>query len=329
MKVTINCSEIQEDERTALARQIEDIILQLHEKAGVDISTMAEVIIPDEFDNELVAFQKAHGLDERGRTHDDSGIAACKVLKHQESGQTCQTVFLDKDYWLGMLLSGEKSGTDLAIHLLHHELAHVQENQYAAEIFGDDFPLPYMNNLQALLRGIARIPWEEYYANRTAGGTMPLEHACGMSGLYETVEYASTEMDSQVASYRYHGDIESLWTIGIELCRRLMYAIGSSLGYFHYNKAFFSEDGECIQEAENKVGESLGSLESVWTNAAEALDSLYSTYPKWQGPEDLDDLAEVILQAFNILGLSPRQEGEGVYIDVPFRDDEIVGGEEL
>lgn len=328
MKVTINCSEIEEDERTTLARQIEDIILQLQEKAGVDISTMVEVIIPHEFDNELVAFQKAHGLDERGRTRDDSGIAACKVLKHQESGQTYQTVFLDKEYWLVMLLSGEKSGTDLAVHLLHHELAHVQENQYAAEIFGDDFPLPYKNNLQALLRGLARIVWEEYYANRTAGGTMPLEHACGMSGLYETVEYASTEMDRQVASYRYHGDIESLWTSGIELCRRLMYSIGSSLGYFHYHKAVFSEDGECIQEAEKKVGESLNCLESVWTNAAEALDSLYSTYPKWQGSEDLDNLAEVVLRTFNILGLHPRQEGKGVYIDVPFKDDEIVGGEE-
>jgi hypothetical protein len=294
----------------------------------VDIGSVVEVIIPEDFDAELVAFQEAHGLDERGRTHDESGIAACKVLRYQDSGETYHAVFLDKDYWLGMLLCGEKSGADLAIHFLHHELAHVQEMQYTREIFGDDFPLAYKNNLQALLRGLASIVWGEYYANRTAGGTMPLEHACGMSGLYETLEYALAEMDGQVASYRYHADIESLWTTGIELCRRLMYAIGSSLGYFHYNKAFFSVDGEIIGDAEKKVGESLGCLDGVWTDAAMALDSLYSTYPDWQGPQDLDDLAEVVLQAFNILGLYPRQEGEDVYIDVPFRNDEVVGGEE-
>lgn len=305
-----------------MAGQIEDLVSQLHSKAGVDVSTLNEVIIPDDFDTELIAFQETHDLTERGRTNDESGLATCKVQKYRESGQLVHTVFLDKIFWLGMLFSEEKSDHDLAIHLLHHELAHVQDGQYQQELFGADFPRPYQNDLQALLRNLARNTWAEYYANRTSGGTMPLEHACGISGLYETLEYVFTEADSLIGVYRYDGDIETLWTKCIELCRRLMYVIGSSLGYFHYLISFFADEGDVIKDTEKKVRESLGRFEPIWTTASVALDSLYNAYPKWTGVEDLDELSATIFKALNALGVYPRQEGEDIYVDVPSSEND-------
>lgn len=327
MKARINCSELSEDQKSELSGQVENLVSELRSKANLDICTLNEVIIPDDFDTELVAFQESHDMTERGRTHDGSGLAVGKAVKYRESGQIVQTVFLDKAIWLGMLVSKEKSDHDMAIHLLHHELAHVQDGQYQQELFGTEFPRPYQNDLPALSRNLARNTWGEYYANRTSGGTMPLEHSCGISALYETLEYVFAEVDSQIGSYRFDGDIEVLWTKGIELCWRLMYVIGSSLGYFHYLTSFFADEGEVIKDTEKKAGESLGGLESVWIAAGVALDSLYNAYPNWTGVEDLDELSGVILKAFNAIGLYPRHEGEGVYVDVPF-STESQGGQE-
>ena len=319
MNVRINCSELSEAQKSALADHVENLVSQLQSKAGVDISTLNEVVIPDDFDAELIAFQESHDILERGRTNDDSGLAVCKVVKYKESGQIIQTVFLDEDVWLSMLFSPEKADCDMAIHLLHHELAHVQDSQHQQDLFSANFTSPHINDLSVVLRKLARNTWGEYYASRTSGGTMPLEHACGLSGLYETVDYVLSKVQSLIDSCRYDGDIEGLWNKSEELCWRFMYVIGSSLGYFHYNASYFAEESEIIEDVEKKVGDSLGKLEPVWTGASSALNALFNTYPNWTGVEDLDELSEVILKAFNVMGLFPRQEGEGIYVDVPIK----------
>ncbi len=319
MNVRINCSELSEAQKSELADHVENLVSQLQSNAGVDISTLNEVVIPDDFDAELVAFQESHGILERGRTNDGSGLAVCKVVKYKESGQIIQTVFLDEDVWLRMLLSPEKADSDMAIHLLQHELAHVQDSQHQRNLFDADISLLHTNDLAVMLRNFARNTWGEYYANRTSGGTMPLEHACGIPGMYETIDYVLSEVDILIDSYRYNGDIEDLWNKSVELCWRLMYMIGSSLGYFHYLASFFAKEGDVIKGTEKKTSESLGKLEPVWTGASSALNDLFNTYPNWTGVEDLDELSEVILKAFNVMGLFPRQEGEGIYVDVPFK----------
>jgi hypothetical protein len=322
LKITVNSSEIPVDQRRVLAGQIADIVSQLQSKAGVDVTTLNELIIPDDFDAELIAFQETHDLLEIGRTNDGSGIAACKVVPFWESGKLVHTIFLDKQYWLGMLCSSEKEDYDMAVHYLHHELAHIQDGQHLRDLFSGYVCNSNTNDLTVLLSRIAKNTWGEYYANRTAGGTMPLEHACGISGMYETLDYVFSEVEANIDSYRYDRDIEALWNKGVELCWRLMYVIGSSLGYFHYHATFFAGESDIIYDVEKNAGESLGKLEPVWTLASQALLSLFDRYPNWTGVKDLDELSGAVLKAFNVMGLYPRQEGAGIYVDVPFDEDD-------
>jgi hypothetical protein len=327
MKVTVNCPELVEERKDEVLRVLANIVREIESLANLNINTLSEIIIPDDFDAELVAFQEAHGILEVGRTNDEQGMAAGKVIEYLETGELVQSIFLDKQVWLGMLYSQEKEDHDMAIHLLHHELAHVQGNQYLNEIFGAEFPLPYMSDLQSLLTYLARIVWEEYYANRVSGGSMPMAHGCRIPILYETVDYVEAEASDLIATYRLDGDIGTLFQNAFEVCWRLMYSVGSTLGYLHYFASYFSDQGDGIREIVKNIGDQLESFREVWTDSGSALSSLFESFPNWSEIEDLEELSKVVLKAFHELGLFPRQTKDGVYVDVPF-STESPGGQE-
>lgn len=316
MNVVLNCSEVLEDHKAELAEQIARIIRELMSRTGLEIPTLKEIIVPDDFDAELLAYQEAHDIGERGRTNDEGGLAICKVVEYVESGELAQAIFLDKEQWLGRLFSRDEKDISSAVHWLHHELAHAQDYHFQYQIFGDDFPLPFMNNLANLLDNLARYTWGEYYANRLSADTMPLEEACGTAALYEAVDYVLQEADKAKDLYQLDGDIGALFQRCYELCWRLMYRIGCSLGYFHAFYMIFSESSESLRDTERKTGEQIEPFTEIWEESSRCLLALYESYPNWSGVEDFSKFSGVILKAFNKLRLFPLQSVDAIWVDV-------------
>jgi hypothetical protein len=320
MKVVVNCSELIEQVKSDIRVRIESLVAQLQSLSNLALDTLDEIIIPDDFDTELVNFQKANGVPSIGRTNSDAGLAIAKAVPYWKEGELHQSIFLDKEQWLCRLCLLEPEDDNeynpedeynLVVHVLHHELAHVQNNLNQCRIWGDTFPEPRYNNLKSLQQNLAKGMWEEYYAERTAGKTAhPYAVAQTINRLCDVLDYVQLGKTNLATCTSPAMLFEEVY----KLSWRLLSSMGVVLGCWHHWVSVCGEDQ--LQEMQEEIENQFDDINDLSTKCDSMLSSLFVSYPKWEGISVLDELSGVVLDTFNKLGIAPRQTPNGVWIDI-------------
>ncbi|MBL0387896.1 hypothetical protein JJB07_14740 [Tumebacillus sp. ITR2] len=260
------------------------------------------IIIPDDFGEELIAFQKEKGISE-GFTENSYGTAVGKTLQYMVGDTSRFTIFL-REYIMFGLFSEEVK--QQSANVIHHELCHVHDDTIKERMLGLEFVMRMGGDFQTVLRLHADIIWSEFKATELSSVTKRVEEI-QIEHVLKMVERSKPFIDDEIAKYRIHGEITALFDkVQLEasdLLKQLVYIIGDLVG------KGWSDKLEMFSELINRTY-----LKEIWTDLVKELMRLNSIYEHWSGVEELDTLGGVVMKLWNVYGLYPN---ENWYISVP------------
>lgn len=135
MEIIINkFFELDDEGINQLKVMLETLILDLQKLSNLDLSLLESIVVPEDFEKELISFQRKHKLLE-GYTHNEYAKAYAKVIDYKVNGEKKCTIFFEKHIVAG-LYSDETQ--QFSINTIHHELCHVDDDFNKMNIFNQD-----------------------------------------------------------------------------------------------------------------------------------------------------------------------------------------------
>ncbi len=309
MEININASNLftDNDQKKRANNALRELIVELSN--NLNIETLSEIIIPEDFSIELLSFQEEHDLRERGHTDNQFGTAMGKTLSYMEESEIKQVIFFDKNLFYSLFLDDEYNKS-LSIHLLHHELCHVHDYGQRTFTIDEETFQPPLDNLTEILTAHAEVIWSEYIACRLSVATIFNGFLLNVDFLIELIDEIRIGTQNLIDRYRYHGDIENLFKQSQKDISLLLKISGGVIGYLHSLNS-----SELESSVSHKIAETY--FNDVWLSLGKELQGLYVQYPDWNGLEQYCSLSSVVLSCFNKLGIYPKMTSHGLYVSVP------------
>ena len=285
---------------------------------------MHRIILPADFSGELTAL--SHETESGSpitHTNEEYAIAVAKVL----------LLPCDSDYEMVLVINanfaaylapknkeGYKTQEFLtALHLLHHELCHVHDNNKQIDAFNGIMLRHIYKGKDLHIRPLAELCWAEYIANFLSSTTAK-EHWIEImtESLSDAIKRTKQKIDSKILEYRTHSDLDKLLGEFHRHGGYLLRVAAHTLGYM---------DGlnEPLEKLSERAVESLSGsyFESTWESIQVSLRQMRLSYPDgWAGIDIFDILADAIENYFGEMGfyLSSTEDGR-TYVDIPFRPE--------
>ncbi|MGE7430699.1 hypothetical protein ACQKLM_21615 [Bacillus thuringiensis] len=305
---------LNEDGIEGLKITIKDLIDQLSSLSKLNLSELENVIIPENFGEALMNFQREKGLP-IGYTDNEHARARAKVLNYISGSRKRCAIFIDKEI-IGCLY--DKDVQPLAINTIHHELCHVHDYFYKNKLFSSE-DRTFNDYLLGRLYDNSWGLWSEYFALRKSASTIPLGSDLDIPFLKELVELISSEIEQHIKEYRFDADINKLFSIVDSKVSFLLTMTVTCLGRIH-GLGDYDEDmleGTAEIDFKNLFGKN--EFNETWKNLWIELEGIYNKYPDWSGMEVFEGLNEIVLKTWNLFGIFPEKTKENeLYIDVPF-----------
>ncbi|MFJ5717611.1 hypothetical protein [Neobacillus sp. NPDC093127] len=286
-------------------------------KLGLDLTSLEGITICENFFEDIIEFQTKHKKREIGATKTSNEAAIAKVLDYiDKSDSYKQVVFLSDFIAQGLFL--EEEIAQRSFHFINHELVHVHDeynkkckiySEKARQGIGDHV-------LDHILRVHADAVWSEYIAERLSSPTVTASHISSfMDHITQLIERVEENVKNEISQYRFHADIDKLFSIVQEECLLLLKISANLVGVIHGLSS--------ISDGKNKVEAQIDELFvntylfQIWNKLKEELNNLIETYPNWNDVYQLDRLGKVVLSCWSFLGVLPEKSGEQMYINVP------------
>lgn len=206
-----------------------------------------------------------------------------------------------------------------ALHLLHHELCHIHDANKKLDALNDVMLKQRYIGKDIFIRPLAEICWSEYIANYLSSSTADDHSLKSMTDmLSDAIGRTKQSIDSEIYSYRYHGDLGRLMDLfqrhGEFLAKTAAYTLG-------YIDGLDKKLQELSIEAHDQLSDSY--FQPVWNLMQKALRNMRASYPDgWTGSDIFDELACAIEDYYAIMGLilSTTKDGRA-YVDIPFNPE--------
>lgn len=309
MRVTIDASLFTPEDNDNACNAILDLSTRL--TADLNIQTLDEIVIPEDFTAQILSFQAMHGLQEVGHTDSEEGRAMGKTMHYKDDSELVQVIFLDKSLAVCFFRDDEEL-KNTAIHLLHHELCHVHDTWRRSSISGfDDIEEGRGTGVDFICRVHANVCWSEYISSRLSVQTVHDADDLQVPFLLDMIPHVNNIIIDHIDGYRRSGDVDGLFkTVQLESSKVLKIAsivIGNLQGL--NNPAITDLVLQYVQEAD---------FISVWEHLWQAFQHLMDIYPSWLDYEVYENLSSAVLHYWNTLGIYPRDTLDGgLYISVP------------
>ncbi len=303
-----------------LARRLADNIAGIIRLAStfdfpLDMRRLDRVIITDDLRAEFTSLSSETGRN-IGYTDEDYALCVAKVLSARQGDDVTMTLVINANI-AARLLSDKQEDIKFALHLLHHELAHVHDNNMQVDAFPDEWMKKQLAGVAARTFPLAEVLWSEYFATRTTSWSASAEDVARHIGLFrDALERTKRLVDEAIVGYRLHSDLDRLLLEAARHADFLLKAAAYVLGYL---------DGQ-IDKKDQVSCEVEGLLTSsyfkpIWDRLAAELRHVHGIYPSWSSLSIFDGLMEIVWDYFDILGLQFEDVPEGVFVRVPFRPE--------
>lgn len=208
----------------------------------------------------------------------------------------------------------ERADTDdygIALYLLAHEAAHVQDLKHRDEAFPNVILRPASGDalagwLWALREGV----WEEYAACRAAAFFNPGYVALFEQPFVRALSKADETIADMKLKFEVNDDHERAWRDLTMFCARLGELAAYLIGHMHGANQTL-DDAPTARDAlkEHWFAPTYARLET-------ALDELWSKRPDWQGLSEFDALSDIVRDLVEAHGImaTPMDDGR-IWID--------------
>lgn len=309
MEIIINSKELIDNNLVDIVKDaFERMIVQLN---NLNLSSLQFIIVPNDFGEELIHFQREHGLLE-GYTNNEFGTAMGKVLTYVESGAVRSAVFFDQRV-IFTLFDQDKNPN--AVHTMHHEFCHVHDDYIKFTAFGVTNPeelfLDTTDRVRQISYAHAELIWSEYIATRISSDSRPMGHDMYTNSVIELLPMTQEECAAAILRYRTEGDLWKLFG-EIQLTTSLFLKVAAYFhGYCH------GINVELPQEINDHI-KHYSYLDGVWEELSPILNRLYDSYGSWNDIHVFEDLANLVIKLWEQLGIYPRNEEGQLFISVPY-----------
>lgn len=309
MNIIITNKQFNEDEKAVKA--IKDAFSQIIDLfPDLNLSSLESIIIPDDFGKELIQFQKEKQL-RSGFTNNDGYLAVGKLMSYIKDGEFNTSMFLDPR--IVFLLFDEQSNQN-SIHIIHHELCHVHDDDEKYCVFGVTDPEEFFSQTEDKVRQVlyahADLVWSEYIATRLSAHSKPEDHDMYAETILDLLPKTISECKDEIASYRLHGDISKLFG-DIQLATSLfLKTTAYFIGYCHgFNQ-------EISVELNKFIRVNYSYLADVWEPLHTHLQEMYSSYGRWNDIYVLEDLAEIVNRLWVNCGINIENQNGRLFVSV-------------
>lgn len=291
------------------------------EEPPINVDGLVAVHVLDDYEKELTDFQLSNGQKPHmtklsiGEGHGQVittadgyhiflnkyipiNILACQLLEDNSNGSN------DK------LLNQIKIEKNKYLRVIRHELAHIEDKNNQKEMLWLKDAIR-IDNLQNRLRSVAYRLWEEFYAcsrsNFYYDSDGIIEEFRSLSCSIEQAEEKACELRWEYNTLKI--DINTFVTSFMDYLQTALIYGCYFLG--HIDKIYNSVGHELMQRA--YPSRIFPHFLAIW----ERLRAMKESYPKWNSPEILDELADVVHLVIREFEVFPKDTCEGVYYDVP------------
>ena len=122
-----------------------------------------------------------------------------------------------------------------AFHIIHHELAHIHDNNKKIDIFKEQMKSSFYSGKSSILYPIAELCWSEYIANfissKSAINTQ-YPHLVMNNFIFKLEEF-KTNFDTQLLAYNINRDNSNIFSEIIKQIESLFKSASSLIGYLN------------------------------------------------------------------------------------------------
>ena len=291
---------------------------------NLDIRRLHRIILSTDFSGELKALsnETASGTPIT-HTNEEYAIAVAKVLLLPHNSDYESVLVINANVAAALApksKEGYKTQEFLtALHLLHHELCHVHDNNKQIEAFNGIMLRHSYKGKDIHIRPLAELCWAEYIAEVLSSTTAKKHLIENMTeSLSDAIVRTKPEINRKILEYRTHGDIDKLLN---EFHRHGGYLIRVAVHTLGYMDGL----NEPLEKLSEKAFENLSGsyFEPIWESIQVSLRQMRINYPDgWENITIFDSLADDIENYFGEMGFYLSLiEDERTYVDIPFRPE--------
>lgn len=295
--IELQINGLNEEISAALAQVLTSL---LQEFSSLDLRRLNKIIVTTQFEEELLGLNTRKTTTKNFHLNNKNTLAKVITLPLQQDFE--MVIVMRSSYALNLLnLHKNTMAYADALHVLHHELAHVHDNNNKIDRFKTHMIQSKYQGKDSLLYPLAEICWSEYIANYLSASTaqnslMPEMLANSLEALIgqkerniktEVMVYKTNPKRSDVL-FSMKEDIEELlktasYVIGY------MHGMGKSLEELSYDSNYLVQSSY---------------FHDIWAVFNEELNAMLSLYPHaWMNLNVYQDLAFGIEAFFNQMGI--------------------------
>ena len=284
----------------------------------LDLRRMHRIVVTADFAGELAELsQQNPSRTPMTHTKEEYGEAVAQVLLFPK-GDGLEILPVLSAGTVAPLVMGEETEENIdrfqfALHLLHHELCHVHDDNQKIDAFKGIIMKVSYSGKDNHIRPLAEVLWSEYLANFLSSPTANEAFTSSTLGmLADAIERTKKIIDKEIYAYRTHADLMHVLTIlqrhGGFLIKSAAYCLGYADG--KANPDFFSKVTDVVSGSY---------FEKTFTAMHQVLIEMKKLYPaEWQDLKIYDALASVTEEFFKDLGfIFSNMEDGRVYISIP------------
>ena len=294
---------------------ISNIILEiLNLNNASDMESIINVIIPQDFIDEIIHFETEHNLSTNNTNEKEYRVMG-KCLKYTDNNIVKFALFYDISLILPLLLYPDKIFEySYNLSYIEHEIIHAidiykHSNNY--NYFSQDESYKDYNNL---LINMSIDYWKEYLANRAGHYHSETDIKNDIDKLSEEILKYELEFKNIRKEYKYNGDlnlvVKSLNNQIDYLIKRCIYQLGSINSLENSNNI--------IEYFKNKIHSSL--IVNIIPTLSISLENIYSKYPNLTN-NDFIPIKNIIINYWSYFGISIKNTEQGIYFSIPYTFD--------
>lgn len=197
-----------------------------------------------------------------------------------------------------------------AIHLVHHELAHVHNVTKKHRMLGSEAMLKSRTGRHTYLHPIAVILWDEYSAttfSSSSASDAVIKDA--VSNFLSSCKCAATEILSAKSAYRHHGNLNVLLRAIVPPAAHALECCVYVLAYLGRTKLIDFDRAAYDEISNSAFSESFHDLENL-------LPKMHSHFPEWEDEGMYDELVDTVEWLFMNFGICFDDDPNGMHVAV-------------
>lgn len=241
----------------------------------LDFRRFKKIIITSHFERDIVKLTSNNKTSFKNKYKANHNTYAV-VLTIPKDGDFELVLVLKSSFITNIIKKHEKQSYKDAFHILHHELAHIHDNNKKIDIFKDLMNTQTYKGKASILYPIAEECWSEYIANYISSNSaketsFPILMA---QNLISKINSSNKNIKTQLLAFKINKKREDLLFSSIDEIRSLLKTASYLQGYLHgFNMTLEELDYHCDYKLECSY------FKDVWEAMQYEFYSMQGVYP--------------------------------------------------